>query len=261
MEKCLCQGGLLVNILELSALPQEGLTWAPLFWKKLRIVCVCVFLYSSTLKASSVCKMSKTYLRLRINDFVLSILVDCVIQVPSSPFLKMPYFTSKDENSSRSLTGEKTIWYKLLHEKMIYIDTGYKSAQLIPTSYENGGFHRGGEDFVPQGRNFIKLLARNLFFPQNIFLKQVVLDTYSKNNLWWVLFIAKLQSEHCRLVTFLKEFHHRIFSDKFSNFWNQLFFATFLFMKKQITWKITWKLGKEKLGKGKIFSFFMLSVS
>ena len=30
-------------------------------------------------------------------------------QVPSSPYLKMSYFTSKDENSSRSITGEKTI--------------------------------------------------------------------------------------------------------------------------------------------------------
>ena len=45
-------------------------------------VCVCVCLYSSTVKASSVCKMSKTYLRVRINDLVLWILVDCVM--PSS---------------------------------------------------------------------------------------------------------------------------------------------------------------------------------
>ena len=99
------------------------------------------------------------------------------------------------------------------------------------------------------------------FFLKIFFLKQLVLDTYSKNNLWWVLFIAKLQSEHCRLVTLLKELHHRIFSEKFSNFCNQLFFATFSFMKKQITWKITWKLGKEKLGKGRLFGLFTLSVS
>ena len=57
-------------------------------------------------------------------------------QVPSWPYLKMPYFTSKDENSSRSSTGEKTIWYDVLREKIIYIDIWYKSAQLIPTSYE-----------------------------------------------------------------------------------------------------------------------------
>ena len=40
----------------------------------------------------------------------------------------MSYFTSKDENSSRSPTGEKTIWYNVLREKIIYIDIGYKSA-------------------------------------------------------------------------------------------------------------------------------------
>ena len=38
VKKGLHQGGLPVNILELSALLQEGLTWAPLFWKKMRIV-------------------------------------------------------------------------------------------------------------------------------------------------------------------------------------------------------------------------------
>ena len=34
-------------------------------------VCVCVCLYPFTVKASSVCKMSETYLRVRINDVVL----------------------------------------------------------------------------------------------------------------------------------------------------------------------------------------------
>ena len=33
VEKGLHQGGLPVNILELSAFPQESLTWAQLFWK------------------------------------------------------------------------------------------------------------------------------------------------------------------------------------------------------------------------------------
>ena len=33
VEKGLHQGGLPMNILELSALPLEDLTWAPLFWK------------------------------------------------------------------------------------------------------------------------------------------------------------------------------------------------------------------------------------
>ena len=45
-------------------------------------VCMCVCLYSFAVKASSVCKISKTYLRVRINDLVLLILVDCVM--PSS---------------------------------------------------------------------------------------------------------------------------------------------------------------------------------
>ena len=48
----------------------------------------------------------------------------------------MSYFTSKDKNSSRSPTGEKTIWYNALREKMIYIDIGYKLAPVKPTSYE-----------------------------------------------------------------------------------------------------------------------------
>ena len=45
-------------------------------------VWVCVCLYSSTVKTSSVCKMSKTYLRVQINDLVFWILIDCVM--PSS---------------------------------------------------------------------------------------------------------------------------------------------------------------------------------
>ena len=34
-------------------------------------VCVCVCLYSSTVEAFSVCKMSETYLKAQINDLVL----------------------------------------------------------------------------------------------------------------------------------------------------------------------------------------------
>ena len=40
----------------------------------------------------------------------------------------MSYVTSKDENSSLQLTGEKTIWYNVFREEMMYIDIGYKSA-------------------------------------------------------------------------------------------------------------------------------------
>ena len=38
---------------------------------------VCVYLYSSTVKASSVCKISQEYLRVRINGLVLWILLGC----------------------------------------------------------------------------------------------------------------------------------------------------------------------------------------
>ena len=51
-----------------------------IYAKLIQQLCVC--LYSSTVEASSVCKMSKTYLRVRIDDLVLRILVGCVM--PSS---------------------------------------------------------------------------------------------------------------------------------------------------------------------------------
>ena len=57
-------------------------------------------------------------------------------QVPLSPYLEMSYLTSKDKNSCPQLTGEKTIWYDVLREKMIYIDIGYKSAHRKPRSDE-----------------------------------------------------------------------------------------------------------------------------
>ena len=41
----------------------------------------------------------------------------------------MSYFTSKDETPAGSYWREK-IKYNVLHEKMIYIDMGYKSAQF-----------------------------------------------------------------------------------------------------------------------------------
>ena len=71
-----------------------------------------------------------------INDLLLWAFSGCFCQVPSSPSPNLSYFTSKDENSSRSITGEKTIWYNTLREKMIYIDIGNKLARTKPTSYE-----------------------------------------------------------------------------------------------------------------------------
>ena len=45
-------------------------------------------------------------------------------------------FDLQNENSSRSITGEKTIGYNTLREKMIYVDIGNKSARTKPTSYK-----------------------------------------------------------------------------------------------------------------------------
>ena len=85
------------------------------------VCCVCVCLYSFTIKASSVCKMSGAYLRGTGQR-------SCVVfQVPSSLFLKMSYFTSKDETTARRQLERKR-YVILLGEKMIYIDLGYKSA-------------------------------------------------------------------------------------------------------------------------------------
>ena len=63
---------------------------------------VCVFILFHLV--SSGCTMSLTYIR--ISDqryFVVSISVTALRQVPSSPYLKMFYFTSKDEKSSPTL--------------------------------------------------------------------------------------------------------------------------------------------------------------
>ena len=70
-------------------------------------VCVCVFIFFHR----------EGFFRLQNVQDILECTDQrsCVVnkfpssQVPSSPYLKMSYFTSKDENSSRALTGEKTI--------------------------------------------------------------------------------------------------------------------------------------------------------
>ena len=54
------------------------------------------------------------------------------------------------------------------------------------------------EDCELQGRNFIKSLIHHRFFLKIFFSKQIVSSTCPKNNLWWVLFIAKLQHEYCK---------------------------------------------------------------
>ena len=71
-------------------------------------LCVCVFIVFHLL-VSSGCTTSVTYVRSSDQrSFVVSI-SGCYCQVPSSLSLNLSYFTSKDENSSQPLTGEKTI--------------------------------------------------------------------------------------------------------------------------------------------------------
>ena len=94
-------------------------------------VCACMCLYSSTVKASSVCKTSETYLRGTDQRCYVEYYPRSFSQVPSSPFLKMSYIsppkTPKSENSSEQKLERKRydIWFR---ENMIYIDIGYKSA-------------------------------------------------------------------------------------------------------------------------------------
>ena len=75
-------------------------------------MCVCVFILFHLL-VSSDCTTSETYVRSSDQrSFVVSI-SGCCCQVPSSLSPNLSYFTSKDENSSQPLTGEKTIWYNV----------------------------------------------------------------------------------------------------------------------------------------------------
>ena len=107
-------------------------------------VCVCVYVcvYSSTLKASSACKMSKTYLKGRINDLVLWILI--WVLLPSS-FISVSenvIFHLKWRNSNLSTTGEKRydIWYisnfRVTKRWNIYRHRIYVGHVVKPTSDE-----------------------------------------------------------------------------------------------------------------------------
>ena len=64
-------GNVIVNPLQQKKMFLKNYETVKLRLLNFETVCVCVCLYSSTVKASSVCKMSKTYLRVRINDLVL----------------------------------------------------------------------------------------------------------------------------------------------------------------------------------------------
>ena len=71
--------------------------------------------------------MSETYFRGTDQWSCCEYHTRCLCQVPSSPFLKMIYFTSKNETPACQQLEEKQcdIWF---HENMINVDVGYKSA-------------------------------------------------------------------------------------------------------------------------------------
>ena len=54
--------------------------------------------------------------------------VGCFCQVPSSPYVKMSYLTSKDENASEHKLERKRYDVLATCENIIYIDIGYKLA-------------------------------------------------------------------------------------------------------------------------------------
>ena len=96
-----------------------------------------------------------------------------------------------------------------------------------PLSLHELSFFDKIEGCVLQGCSFIKTLVhcRLFFLKKQLFLsfsKQLLSGTFSENNLWWILFIAKLQSKNCRLITLLKETPSQ---ELLWQFFNQLFFA------------------------------------
>ena len=83
-------------------------------------LCVCVFVCVFILfhlLISFGCTTSVTYVRSSDQRSLLVSISRAFYQVPSSLFLNLSYFTSKDENSSRPLTGEKAIWYNVCPRK------------------------------------------------------------------------------------------------------------------------------------------------
>ena len=74
---------------------------------------VCVCLCSSTCWFLLAARHLWYTWEVQINDLLLWAFSGWFCQVPSSLSLSLSYFTSKDENSSQPLTGEKTIWYNV----------------------------------------------------------------------------------------------------------------------------------------------------
>ena len=90
---------------------------------------------------------------------------------------------------------------------------------------------------VLQVCSFIKTLVHYRLFPQKntffIFFKQLVFSIFPKQNLRWILFTAKLQSENVGLQLYWKKLHHRSFPENFPKFCNQLFFLISPFVVKK----------------------------
>ena len=124
---------LCINVLAPTLRLRSG-TWFEFPFKKYKFykmdnlnAFVCVFIPFHLL-ASSECKTSVTYLRCSDQrSFVMSI-ARGFCQVPSSPYLKMSYLTSKEENSSHHKLKRKRYDLLTASQKMTYIDIGYKSA-------------------------------------------------------------------------------------------------------------------------------------
>ena len=96
------------------------------------LVCgVCVCSYSSTVKASSDCKTSETYLEGTDRQCYVEYHSRCFCQVPSSPFLKMSYISPP--RTSTNWKESCDIWFR---KKIIYIEKHIRRPLNKPTSDE-----------------------------------------------------------------------------------------------------------------------------
>ena len=99
------------------------------------LLCVCVCLYSSTCWFLPAARRLWHAWEGRINDLLLWVWFGRFCQVPSSQFLNLSYFTSKDENSSPLLLERKRMIYNALTKRW-YTDIGYRTAIAKPSSNE-----------------------------------------------------------------------------------------------------------------------------
>ena len=91
-------------------------------------VCVCVFIFLHREGFFRLQDVQDILERYGSTILCCEYLFGCFCQVALSPYLKMSYFTSKDENSSHHNLERKRYDILIASEKMIYLDIGYKSA-------------------------------------------------------------------------------------------------------------------------------------